>query len=95
MQPHGAHPPAAIVDPVWLVRLRTIISPVLLRRSILLFALALGLFFRLYPITHNQNFREVNNAKLIAYINLSKMIRQDIDRMFPQFSEEDKAKLQQ
>lgn len=62
--------------------------------SIILFVSFLGIYFRLYPVTYNKELRQMNNAKMIVYVNLSNTVRQDIERMFPGLTEVEKIELQ-
>jgi dolichyl-diphosphooligosaccharide--protein glycosyltransferase len=62
--------------------------------AVLVAASAVGLYFRFYPVTHNQELRDLNTAQLIAYVSITSNVRQEIERMFPTASPSEKAELE-
>lgn len=69
--------------------MRRLFLPVLL----LTLASALGLYFRLYPATHNQRLLELNSAKLVAYVNIDKSIQKQVEDNHPALPEAEKKAL--
>ncbi len=64
--------------------------------TVFLFTLVLflGIYFRLYPATHNQRLAELSRAKLIAYVTIDKDIRKQVENKYPALPEEEKKTLQ-
>ncbi len=58
-----------------------------------LIVITIGIYFRLYPVTHNIRNQNLNATRLAAYINLRKSLKESVDISKPGLSEIKKREL--
>ena len=56
--------------------------------------IALGLYYRLYPVTHNIETRDLNLSRLLVYSNLRKTIASQLNHSYPNTTPAQKKQLQ-